>query len=150
MRTFLRQPGLWLAALLLPACAAGCPQLPLRCPDGTRLDRASSSVEGTLEQCVGADGVPHGPSRRIDPQGRLELEGTFDHGLREGIWRSYYPGLHESARDTYVKGLREGPARSWYPTGRPESEGQYRAGEKRGPWRYWDGLGGERPPVEYP
>jgi antitoxin component YwqK of YwqJK toxin-antitoxin module len=54
----------------------------------------SGAIKIEREMALDAEGnyVPHGAWRYYDEQGRLFIDGRFEKGQREGIWRRFYRG----------------------------------------------------------
>lgn len=88
----------------------------LVCPDGTVAVEVPAPA-ATLRQCQRPDGTAHGPSQKLDADGRVLERGYFDEGVEQGNWRYY-----DSA-------------------GRIVRAGQMSAGRPEGAWTHFDPKG---------
>lgn len=70
---------------------------------------------GTKSEEVHHDhtGVPHGPSRRWWPSGRLREEFTHVHGSRDGPYRRWHENGQIAEEFAYRGGVAEGRYRQW-------------------------------------
>lgn len=50
-----------------------------------------SNPDGSWLESFYRDGVLEGYAKELDPNGRLECEGTYENNLRRGIWKFYKP-----------------------------------------------------------
>jgi len=76
--------------------------------------------------------VPHGPWRRLARDGTVEAEGQFDHGLRDGAWRTRQDVDHYRAGKLHGTVTRVG----W--NGVKAFEGHYQDGRPAGTFQEWD------------
>ena len=108
-------------------------------PDGT------VKVVGTYNK----DGIPEGVRREYNEAGTVEKayiflrgiiigEGVYtDAGLREGIWKEFYPDGKLKATGAYSKDIREGLWKFYFPTGQLEQVGAYREGQPDSTWKWY-------------
>ncbi|MEZ6017366.1 MAG: toxin-antitoxin system YwqK family antitoxin [Planctomycetota bacterium] len=75
-----------------------------------------------------------GPFLERYDDGRLALEGEFDHGQRDGEWRSWYPEGAPHLEGQYLDGRRVGRWKAFHPNGQVMGEGEYRGGFQEGSW----------------
>lgn len=82
--------------------------------------------------------ILHGPFRSHDRQGRLKMEATYHHGLREGPFTVWGP--EDSPTDTGFFRASEyhGLYRQWAPDGRRMREENYDEGVLHGEATWWD------------
>lgn len=95
------------------------------------------------------DGVPEGVRREYNEQGEVEKsyiflhgrligEGIFtDAGLREGMWKEYYPDGKLKASGNYISDKKNGSWKYYYPNGQLEQTGVYKEGEADSTWNWY-------------
>ncbi len=122
-------------------------------------DRGATPV--SLETYL--NGARHGEAtryHRIAGVTKIHQRGTFDHGLKQGVWVEFNPegervqekeflrdkvtGYYKEWRsgiltlDTnYVDSVENGARLEFYASGRPYSRGEMKDGGRKGPWIYW-------------
>jgi antitoxin component YwqK of YwqJK toxin-antitoxin module len=82
------------------------------------------------------DGVLEGPWRIYRYDGTVRDEGTYQNGLKQGVW-SHYDGKVKTTEATYEKDKQHGPYTSWRSDDGTTSlyeKGAYAHGKKTGPW----------------
>lgn len=99
-----------------------------RCPADTLLVGGAPPY-GVELSCVQRDGVRHGPYQRWHDNGKPAATGRLERGARVGRWETYYvrSGRLES-EGSYSQGLREGEWVYFYKNGRPKERARYSAG----------------------
>lgn len=95
------------------------------------------------------DGVPEGVRREYDADGKVEKsyiflhgriigEGIFtDAGLREGLWKEYYPDGKLKAKGNYILDKKNSTWQYFYPNGKLEQEGIYDNGKADSVWNWY-------------
>ena len=68
------------------------------------------------EQGTEVDGLRQGVWREWYPEGPLSAEGAYKDGLKDGAWKLLWPDGSVKGELTFVAGKREGTARSATPT----------------------------------
>lgn len=113
---------------------------PKPCPKGSQLERVG------YESVCKEKGVLHGPFRSSWPSGGVFETGTYEHGIRSGMFVMYHEGGGVYARGDYVKGKLHGEISAQRPTGLPLFKGAYTNGLPSGRWKFFDTKGRE---IEY-
>ncbi len=101
------------------------------CPPDTR-ERAGPQNGGRSWWCEieGEKGwVRHGPSRSWFPNGYLETEGEYDHGLRSGTWTRYWKSGGRHVQAEFRDDLQHGWMHRWDEFGGFETAVRYQEGE---------------------
>lgn len=115
----------------------------LNCPEGTSLI-GDAPPQGTRQWCAYRDQegrlAYHGPYSAWHDNGVLKLTGSFDRGLRIGLWIEYDEAGQEVVASTYRGDVLEGPYRGKTTDG-GRAEGAYKAGKRDGAWRLFDKVG---------
>jgi len=70
--------------------------------------------------------VLHGVYEKFNHQGSLLGKGEFNHGLKTGVWLSWYDNGEMRTQLVYRQGVRSGPFREFYVTGETAKKGKYR------------------------
>ena len=65
---------------------------------------------------------------------QLAEKGTFDKGLKDGIWKSWYENGNLSSIEKWKNGFRHGDYISYAENGDKKVEGNYRNHKKHGTW----------------
>ena len=105
------------------------------------LERPHETEPGwTVREEVGARGVRHGRYTVWEGE-TLLLEGAYEHGRREGPWRSWHPNGLRAQEIHYLRDRAEGPYRHWHENGRLAAAGAFEHDEPAGPWVYHDPRG---------
>jgi antitoxin component YwqK of YwqJK toxin-antitoxin module len=114
----------WLA--LAPALAVGCaPHKTTWAYDGAPLRVATQR-----------DGIDAGRSVWFGPQGRL-VSGDLIGQLRQGVWKTWYPGAGLMEQTVWSQGMRTGPSRSLWPDGSLQCAGEFARDQRVGEWRFF-------------
>jgi antitoxin component YwqK of YwqJK toxin-antitoxin module len=61
----------------------------------------------------------------LDQHGQPIEVVTYDHGIREGLTRRFYPNGVVKSEQWYESGIPEGMARTWYENGQLRSESRF-------------------------
>jgi antitoxin component YwqK of YwqJK toxin-antitoxin module len=107
------------------------------CLTGSQLERTAN-----LWTCK-EKGILHGPFRSLWPSGGLYETGTYDHGVRSGMFVMYHEAGGIYARGDYVQGKLHGDIWARRPTGIPLFKGAYLNGLPSGRWTFFDTNGRE-------
>src|SRR5690606_29470104 len=67
-----------------------------------------------------------GPYKRYYESGGLMVEGSFEDGMKSGIFVEYYENGQRARELTYVSGVREGPVQVFDEEGNPVQQAYYR------------------------
>lgn len=62
----------------------------------------------------------------LDSSGNRQIQGILRNGMKQGIWRSWYPDGQLQSEREYRDGLDSGRAREWYETGKIQFDCVYR------------------------
>ena len=89
----------------------------------------------TLNQ-TDADGKPHG-YWIINENNVKSEEGRFEHGIRIGIWKAYYPTGKPKSQITYQAGKPNGYAKFYYENGNISEEGIWKENKWIGDYKYY-------------
>lgn len=73
--------------------------------------------------------------------GKVQSEGSFSKGQRDGEWKSFYQHGGPWSLNTYKEGILDGPYRAWFENGNLRIEGQYNDGLESGTWKYYSEQG---------
>jgi antitoxin component YwqK of YwqJK toxin-antitoxin module len=86
-----------------------------------------------------SEGAPlrHGPQKMWHSNGKLEQEGVYDEGKREGSFTYYHPNGAVAARGAFADDRPVGYWEWSHANGQRASAGQYFAGKAVGEWRWW-------------
>lgn len=76
----------------------------------------------------------HGEFRKYNRQDQLVEFGSFHYGLKEGIWREWYPSGILKRRSMYRKGYRQGKEMVFDQEGKIILEGKFSKNKKVGKW----------------
>ncbi|MEM6559384.1 MAG: hypothetical protein AAF605_06335 [Myxococcota bacterium] len=90
------------------------------CPEDTQ-----ATVALTTYSCRRENGVQHGPVRTVYQPGRVQTQGQYEEGKKDGVWSYYYPDGAKQATETYEMGAREGTVQAWYQDGSLQGETTY-------------------------
>ncbi len=85
-----------------------------------------------------------GRYRKWHPNGKLSIEGTYDHGVRDGSWKFWSASGKLLGESTLDHGT--GVLTTWYANGKREASGPLVANVEHGTWTYWydNGVVAER------
>jgi antitoxin component YwqK of YwqJK toxin-antitoxin module len=75
---------------------------------------------------------PHGAVRTFHPDGGLASERFYDHGVKIGRHRAFWPDGRLRLEATFVDGAYHGEVRSFHEDGRPHEVRRYVGGEEDG------------------
>jgi len=80
--------------------------------------------EKTVEAAVGGarHGRTHGPTLAFFPDGRRAAEGTWVHGIRHGVSRTWDQSAVCRSVERFFDGKLEGQSQSWYAGGQKKTE----------------------------
>lgn len=122
---------------------------PPACGKGLAGDRVESG--STIELgCVKASGdrVKHG-RWRVFVQGRLDHEGTYRDGKKEGAWVGFTSDGARAWTASWKDGFEHGVWRTWFSNGKLETEINYTRGKLDGPWKSFHPNGRARDVQRY-
>ena len=91
--------------------------------------------------------IRHGRAWAFDCESRLEAEGVYENGVRDGWWRHYHPDGSLDGEGAYSNDDMTGIWRYYHPNGRLAAEGACADGGADGVWTYWDADGEEEEPI---
>ncbi len=83
-----------------------------------------------------SDGKQHGYWIITEKNVKTE-EGRFNHGVRTGVWKGYYPTGKIKHEITYVNGKPNGYARFYYENGNVSEEGIWKENKWVGDYKYY-------------
>lgn len=69
--------------------------------------------------------------------GAYRYEGRYKDGLRDGLWRVFYPEGMIAWQTTWSAGVWNGPCGGWWRSGAAKYEGQRQDGQHTGEWKFW-------------
>ena len=75
--------------------------------------------------------------------------GKYILGLRDGMWKSYYPEDKIKSKGNYVQGNPDGPQIFYYPDGRVKEEEYYEMGIRERTWKKFDEDGNTLLTISY-
>jgi len=78
--------------------------------------------------------IEHGTYTKWYENGKIMIQGTYQDGKREGVWREYFRDGTLKAEGPYLNGERHGAWVIYYESGNKHWEGSYASGEKDGLW----------------
>ena len=81
--------------------------------------------------------------------GQLKIEGSFDDGKRNGVWKAYFEDGQVQSQYTYKAGMRDGKCIVYHPSGQVYFEGQWEKDQKVGVWTYFNEDGTISKPVNH-
>lgn len=73
--------------------------------------------------------------------GKLQSEGSFQNGKRNGLWRVWYQNGNLWSEGEFLEGKAEGFRKVYYENGRMRYSGQYKNDVKTGEWTFYDENG---------
>ncbi len=79
------------------------------------------------------DTVLHGEYKQFFRNVKL-VEGTYQNGLRHGIWKRYFPDGKLWIKGNYFKGKPDGKWEVWFSDGKPAARMYFNIGVKTGHW----------------
>jgi hypothetical protein len=130
------EDGALLAVTLDPAAARMTP---------AELAAAGATTSGVIKLAARDPTRETAPGREVavrDPDGALRMTGAYDaEGLRNGVWRFWFPSGRLAREIEFAAGVRDRAAREWHANGAPAAEGFYTGGVRDGVWRFWDERG---------
>ncbi len=117
------------------------------------------------------DGMENGESVEYDRHGTIVSKGNFMDGLREGawyfnvgdeiqegkfkaglkddIWRHYYPDKKLKFEGRYVDGEEQGVHKYYYSDGKLKMDGEFSMGKRHNEWKFYDEDGILRTSITY-
>lgn len=90
-----------------------------------------------------------GGSYSFYPNGNLSFQGSFQDGMRSGIWDWYFDNNQLGKTVTYNNGRLNGEVVFWYADGSKKLQMSYLNGRKSGPLKYWYQNGVQRIDANY-
>lgn len=78
-----------------------------------------------------------GPVAINYPDGGVEVEATYEGGVKHGPWTKYHANGQIFEQGAYLGGVKHGPWVTYYPSGQKLEEGEYEHGEPIGIHRAW-------------
>jgi hypothetical protein len=118
-----------------PPARVGPPESAPKCAKGLVAERVESGSTVELG-CVGAsDGRPREGRWRVFAQGRLDHEGTFRGGRKDGTWQGFTAEGARAWTAQWKEGQEHGVWRTWFSNGKLETEVRYVRGKLDGPWK---------------
>jgi len=73
--------------------------------------------------------------------GRVQLEGNYQDGLREGEWRSFYENADDLEKNIYKHGKLNGLYEAWYENGVLQVSGNFINDKREGEWIWYSENG---------
>jgi antitoxin component YwqK of YwqJK toxin-antitoxin module len=73
--------------------------------------------------------------------GRLQIEGNFKNGLKEGEWRSFYENADDLEKNIYKDGKLNGLSEAWYENGVAQVTGIFINDKREGEWIWYSENG---------
>jgi hypothetical protein len=116
-------------AIALAAAAAA-----VECPAGSMRKQMHSGEGQTTKACVDASGALHGKAQTLDAAGVLIAEDEWKHGVKEGVWTTFYGPSRPHSRVTYAAGKRKGAYSEWEEQGGQVVWGWFEDDHEDGPW----------------
>lgn len=75
------------------------------------------------------------------PTGKLQSEGSFKNGLRDGVWRFWYQNGNLWSEGEFTEGKANGFRKVYYENSRLRYRGQYKDDQRTGEWEFYDENG---------
>lgn len=75
------------------------------------------------------------------PDGLIESTGSYNNGLKEGLWNSWYTDGIKKSQIYYWMNMYDNLYRFWHPNGNIYIESEYRSGELWGYWKLFSDSG---------
>jgi antitoxin component YwqK of YwqJK toxin-antitoxin module len=94
---------------------------------------AKFSTEGEL--------LRHGVAKAWYPNGKLEFEGTYQYGKKDGTFTFWHENGQVAASGEYRAGQPQGQWVWWHENGQKSAFGRYEDGLLTGEWRWWNEAG---------
>lgn len=106
------------------------------------MDKEAVKYIGLMPYAIDANFFIHGPYTLWSPEGKLIVQGQYDHGKLQGQWTWWWPGSGEMQQQgEYQNGLRQGLWREYAPNGQLGKEGRYLNGKRQGVWSSYNESG---------
>jgi hypothetical protein len=83
----------------------------------------------------------HGVAKAWYPNGKLEFEGTYQYGKKDGAFTFWHENGQVAATGEYRDGAPEGQWVWWHENGQKSAYGRYEEGQLTGEWRWWNEAG---------
>jgi antitoxin component YwqK of YwqJK toxin-antitoxin module len=80
----------------------------------------------------------HGLARAWFPNGKLESEGTYQHGKKSGTFTFWHENGQVASTGEYLDDKAEGQWVWWHENGQRSAYGRYEDGQLTGEWRWWN------------
>ena len=71
------------------------------------------------------------------PNKKVQMEGTFKNGKRDGKWTSWYENGNVWSEGSFVMGKSDGKRTTYYENGKMRYDGFYKDGLCEGNWRFF-------------
>jgi len=124
---------------LLPACGPVAPQLVL--PDGsivTYTEKRNSEGKRVAVGFQDSAGKQHGLwTYLFDESGAVFSQGSYDHGLKQGLWIAWHSSGQVRNEGRYVNDVEDGEWFSWREDGTRWEHKSYKRGSLDGEYRSW-------------
>jgi hypothetical protein len=132
-----------LTAVMLNACRRSTDITPLTCPPGATLMGAPppKGEEVWCQKTVNGKPVKDGIFIAWGDGPDKLIQGSYQDGVQEGEWTTWYASGQRSAVDQFHNGQQDGLHTSWYINGVKAVEGNYQMGRREGVWTRWDPTG---------
>ena len=91
----------------------------------------------------------HGEWRFYYPNGKVQLEGTYDRGKETGRFVWYHENGQKSSEGDYYAGLKQGRWEGWYKNGALKTAGMCVEGKHDGLWMSWHENGMPKLQAQY-
>lgn len=124
---------MWIVALAMFLLGCGAGKADQGKPQG--------NTAGQAQEPRPAQQMVEGPNKIYDAEGRLEMEGNVHHGMRHGVWTSYFPDGRVRSRSEYREGKLEGITTTFRANGSMYYTGQHHNDKEVGEWRFFDDQG---------
>lgn len=160
------------AALVALLFVAGCPQVS---PQSAGVPVAVGHPDLVCPAGTIATGTPPPIGidvwcERIEPDGRTRVrqgpylswyrvtdatqekrssEGSYENGVQNGPWVTWYENGNPKSRGSYTLGVKEGLWTTFHPDGGQAAEGHYVQGLEQGSWQFWDAASSWRAAGEF-
>ena len=100
--------------------------------------------DGTLEsEAHFRHGMLDGKFITYWPNGKIKVKGFYQHDEAEGEWNYFFNAYTLEAQGRFHNGLREGPWIEYWENGELHQRGFFIAGKQTGEWVEWISTGGE-------
>ena len=87
---------------------------------------------------------PYNGEAHTNILGEKMFMGTYNSGLRDGLWTGWYDTGKKQFEETFKVGKQDGLKTKWDENGQKFEEGNYKDGGKDGIWTRWSSYSGEK------